>query len=79
MTKTWIDDLWETGDIGKFVENELDRRSNVGKYLAHIFQHDIPPSLTYTEFLWALDGLGIELDFVTSNEMYNHYCKIKGA
>ena len=62
-----------------WVDKELERLKSRGIKLAEHFECNLPDNLTYTEFLWALDGLGIELDFVTSNEMYDHYCKIKGA
>ena len=61
--------------LDDFVDTEIRRRSQRGKKLAKRFS-DFPAGLEYTEFMEKCSDEGLELDFITSSEMYDEYKKL---
>jgi len=58
--------------LDDFVDAEIERRSQRGKKLAKRFS-DFPAGLEYKDFVRKCFDEGLELDFITSCEMYDAY------
>ena len=54
------------------IDREIERRSNRGKRLAKLLR-DIPKGMSYEKFLRHPDVEALELDFITSSQMYEAY------
>ena len=61
--------------LDDFVDAEIQRRSQRGKKLAKRFS-DFPAGLEYTDFAQKCFDKGLELDFITSCEMYDEYKRV---